>query len=103
LHVADLAKADLVHRNQSVTLIYRTSGLCLTTRGKALDNGAEGDVVTVMNLLSKRSLSGTVSGRGQVSITPVLPRQPQTSDTTSSIAAPVAVATISPSVAPKTE
>jgi len=100
---ADLIKPDLVQRDQSVTLIYDAPGIYLTMRGKALDNGAEGDVVTVTNLQSKRTLSGTVSGRGQVSITPVLPRQPQPSDTTSSIAAPVAVATISPSVAPKTE
>ena len=103
VRTADLIKPDLVQRDQSVTLIYEAPGIYLTMRGKALDNGAEGDVVTVMNLQSKRTLSGTVSGRGQVSITPVLPRQPQTSDTTSSIAAPVAVATISPSVAPKTE
>ena len=39
-------------------------------RGKALDNGTEGDVVNVMNLQSKRTLSGTVIGRGQVSISP---------------------------------
>ena len=39
-------------------------------RGKALESGTEGDVVNVMNLQSKRTLSGTVIGRGQVSITP---------------------------------
>ncbi len=76
-------------------------------RGKALENGTEGDVVNVMNLQSKRTLSGTVTGRGQVSITPVPPRLPQTSDATSSLgtaqAAPVAVATVSSPVAPKTE
>jgi flagella basal body P-ring formation protein FlgA len=76
-------------------------------RGKALENGAEGDVVTVMNLQSKRTLSGTVTGRGQVSISPVTPRQPQGNDTTSSLGAPqpspVAVATVSSPVAPKTE
>jgi flagella basal body P-ring formation protein FlgA len=100
---ADLIKPDLVQRDQSVTLTYEAPGIYLTMRGKALDNGTEGDVVTVMNLQSKRTLSGTVTGRGQVSITPVPARQPQTSDATSSLAAPVAVATISPSVAPKTE
>jgi flagella basal body P-ring formation protein FlgA len=73
LHVADLAKADLVHRNQSVTLIYRTSGLCLTTRGKALDNGAEGDTVAVLNTESKRTVTGTVTARGEVSIQAVRP------------------------------
>ncbi len=78
-------------------------------RGKALDNGTEGDVVNVMNLQSKRTLSGIVIGRGQVSITGHAGRArlPQTSDATSSLGAtqpaPVAVATVSSPVAPKTE
>jgi flagella basal body P-ring formation protein FlgA len=104
---ADLVKPDLVQRDQSVTLTYEAPGIYLTMRGKALENGAEGDVVSVMNLQSKRTLSGTVTGRGQVSISPVTPRVPQGNDTTSSLGAPqpapVAVATVSSPVAPKTE
>jgi flagellar basal body P-ring formation protein FlgA len=107
IRAADLAKPDLVQRDQNVTLIYDAPGIYLTMRGKALDNGTEGDVVNVMNLQSKRTLSGTVTGRGQVSITPPAPRPAQTSDATSSLGttqpAPVAVATVSSPVAPKTE
>jgi flagellar basal body P-ring formation protein FlgA len=109
IKTADLVKPDLVQRDQSVTLTYEAPGIYLTMRGKALDNGADGDVVTVMNLQSKRTLSGTVTGRGQVSITPVSipPRPSQTNDTSSSLTAPqpapVAVATANSSVAPKTE
>jgi flagella basal body P-ring formation protein FlgA len=109
LRVADLAKPDLVQRDQNVTLIYETPGLYLTVRGKALEGGTEGDVVNVMNLQSKRTVSGTVSGRGQVSITVATPRPaPPALDTTSSLgtteqAAPVAVAKLSSSVAPKAE
>ena len=44
---ADLAKPDLVQRDQNVTLIYEAAGLYLTMRGKALENGTEGDVVNV--------------------------------------------------------
>jgi len=102
---ADLVKPDLVQRDQTVTLTYEAPGVYLTMRGKALDNGAEGDVVTVMNLQSKRMLSGTVTGRGQVSITPVAVRPPQGGDTTSSLSSPqpVAVATVNSPVAPKAE
>ena len=57
-----------MQRDQNVTLIYEAPGIYLTMRGKALENGTEGDVVNVMNLQSKRTLSGTVIGRGQVSI-----------------------------------
>ncbi len=95
--MADLAKPDLVQRDQSVTLIYESPGLYLTIRGKALENGTEGDVVNVINLQSKRTVSGTVIGRGQVSISVATPRLPAGSDTTSSLApaetaVPVAVA-----------
>jgi flagella basal body P-ring formation protein FlgA len=68
LRVADLAKPDLVQKDQGVTLIYQTAGLYLTTRGKAIDSGTEGDVVSVLNLQSKRTVTGVVSGRGQVTI-----------------------------------
>jgi flagella basal body P-ring formation protein FlgA len=74
LRNGDLAKPDLVTRDQGVTLIYRTAGIYLTARGKALDTGAEGDVVSVLNLQSKRTVTGTVVGRGEVAITVGLPR-----------------------------
>ena len=108
LKVADLAKPDLVQRDQTVTLIYEATGLYLTVRGKALEGGTEGDVVSVLNLQSKRTVSGTVIGRGQVSISVATPRLRETSDATSSIApdqatVPVALAAINHPVAPKTE
>ena len=53
LRAADLAKPDLVQRDQNVTLIYESTGLYLTIRGKALENGTEGDVVNVLNLQSQ--------------------------------------------------
>src|SRR3954471_21713479 len=65
LKAADLAKPDLVQRDQPVTLIYEATGLYLTVRGKALEGGTEGDVVNVLNLQSKRTVTGTVIGRGQ--------------------------------------
>ncbi|HEY0329253.1 MAG TPA: flagellar basal body P-ring formation chaperone FlgA [Rhodopseudomonas sp.] len=74
LRVADLAKPDLVSRDQSVTLIYESTGLYLTVRGKAVDSGTEGDVVNVVNLQSKRTVAGTVIGRGQVAVSVATPR-----------------------------
>ena len=98
VRLADLAKPDLVQRDQSVTLIYETPGLYLTVRGKAQDSGTEGDVVNVLNLQSKRPVQGVVTGRGQVSVAVATPRLPA-AEASSSIgsnetqtAAPVAVA-----------
>ena len=81
LHLADLAKPDLVQRDQAVTLIYQTAGIYLTTRGKALDNGTEGDVISVLNPQSKRTVSGLVTGRGQVTIQVATPAPVYVADT----------------------
>ena len=109
LKVADLAKPDLVQRDQSVTLIYDAPGLYLTMRGKALEGGTEGDVVNVMNLQSKRTVSGVVIGRGQVSIIgrrrPALAERRRASlEAPACNAAPVSLAANASSpVAPKAE
>jgi len=109
LKIADLAKPDLVQRDQNVTLIYESPGLYLTIRGKALEGGTEGDVVNVLNLQSKRTVSGVVTGRGQVSISVATPRLPPSAEATSSIApdeaaTPVSVAVSNNSqAAPKAE
>ncbi len=94
LRVADLAKPDLVTRDQNVTLIYESSGLYLTIRGKALEGGTEGDVVNVLNLQSKRLVSGIVVGRGQVSVAIATPRLAAAADApvTTGAAEPVAAA-----------
>ncbi|WP_199581146.1 flagellar basal body P-ring formation chaperone FlgA [Bradyrhizobium sp. MOS003] len=85
LRAADMVKPDLVVRDQSVTIIYKVPGLYLTSRGKAIESGAEGDTVSVLNVQSKRTLSGVVTGRGQVTIegasqsAPMAPAVEQTS------------------------
>lgn len=74
LKASDLAKADLVTRDQNVTLIYDSPGLYLTGRGKAIEAGTDGDTVNVLNLQSKRTIQGVVTGPGQVSVTVATPR-----------------------------
>ncbi|WP_441237200.1 flagellar basal body P-ring formation chaperone FlgA [Bradyrhizobium sp. 930_D9_N1_4] len=68
IRVADIVKPDFVTRDQSVTVIYQVPGIYLTTRGKALENGAEGDTVSVLNLQTKRTLAGVVTARGQITV-----------------------------------
>ena len=85
LRAADIVKPDFVVRDQAVTVIFQAPGLYLTTRGKAVESGAEGDTVSVLNLQSKRTLTGIVTGRGQVTIqgasqsVPMAPAVEQTS------------------------
>jgi len=65
---ADFIKPDLVKRDEPVTLVFEAPGLTLTSRGKAMDTGAEGDVVNVLNLQSKRTIQGHVSGPGRITV-----------------------------------
>jgi flagella basal body P-ring formation protein FlgA len=68
LRSADLMKAELVQRNDTVTLHYEVPGIVLSMRGKALDSGAEGDSVSVLNIQSKRTIQGVVTAPGHVTV-----------------------------------
>ena len=68
LRNGDLMKPELVQKNDTVTLHYEVPGIVLTMRGKALDSGAEGDMVSVLNVESKRTIHGIVTGPGRVTI-----------------------------------
>jgi len=106
LRVTDLVKPDLVQRDSNVTLIYQTAGIYLTIRGKALDNGAEGDMISVLNLQSNRTIAGVVIGHNQVRVSAVTPRIaiPEVSAAQSADTASVSVADSSgPSAALKAE
>lgn len=85
LKTADLAKPDLVQRDEDVTLIYESAGIYLTVRGKASESGTEGDTVNVLNQQSKRTVSGVVVGRRQVAISIATPRLSAAGEATSSI------------------
>jgi flagella basal body P-ring formation protein FlgA len=84
LRPGDLMKAEIVQRNESVTIVYEVPGLTLTMRGKALESGAEGDTVNVLNIQSKRTVQGTVSGPGRVTLAATV--LPQTAQANAAIA-----------------
>jgi flagella basal body P-ring formation protein FlgA len=60
----------LVDRNQIVTLVYNLGGLEITTEGRALDRGGLGDVVGVMNLSSRKTVTGQLAEDGFVYVGP---------------------------------
>lgn len=63
---SDLGPPALIDRNQTVALIYRSGGLSILTEGRALDRGAAGEVIRVMNLSSRLTVNGTISPDGSV-------------------------------------
>lgn len=70
LTTADLAKPEIVRRDDTVTLLYEAPGLVLTLRGQAQNSGALGDTIGVLNAQTKRVVQGVITAPGVVSITP---------------------------------
>jgi flagellar basal body P-ring formation protein FlgA len=74
LRAAQLMKPEMIQRNEQVTLVYQVPGIMLTVRGKAAEGGAEGDVISVLNEQSKRTIQGVIVAPGRVAIDARAPR-----------------------------
>jgi flagella basal body P-ring formation protein FlgA len=70
LRTGDVAEPELVKPGEYVTVVFQTTGMTLTLRGRALRSGRRGDVVSVMNQQSNRILQGTVGADGRVLLSP---------------------------------
>jgi flagella basal body P-ring formation protein FlgA len=68
LRRADLIRPDRIKRDDAITLVYEAPGILLACRGKALESGADGDVISVVNVQSKRTIQGTITGPGRVTV-----------------------------------
>ena len=64
----DVQEPILVGKNALVTLTASTASLTLTTIGRSLDEGAEGDVIRVMNTQSHKIVQGTVVSANEVRV-----------------------------------
>jgi flagella basal body P-ring formation protein FlgA len=58
----------LVHRGQEVILLAETPQLEVRMKGKALSDGAKGDVIQVRNVRTKRVVEGVVTEAGVVRV-----------------------------------
>ena len=68
VHAADVGAPALVDRNDVVTLVFVTSGLSITTEGRALGRGAAGERIRVMNLASRATVTGVIRPDGQIEV-----------------------------------
>jgi flagella basal body P-ring formation protein FlgA len=62
----DLQLPIVVERGDMVTMIFNDGGMRLTAKGKALENGAKGDVVRVANSASSRTVEALVTAEREV-------------------------------------
>lgn len=62
----DLAPPAIVERNQTVTLVFQRGGLTIRAEGRALDRGAVGETIRVMNATSKAVVSAVIGADGSI-------------------------------------
>ena len=66
IRAGDLQAPVMVEKGNLVTLVLRTEKMLISARGKALDNGAAGDIIRVLNTRSKQTIEGVVESRNRV-------------------------------------
>lgn len=70
IRAQDIGPPAIVDRNQMVTLIYQRGPLTIVADGRALARGGIGDMVRVMNLDSRNTVSGVVTESGAILVAP---------------------------------
>ncbi|WP_145107816.1 flagellar basal body P-ring formation chaperone FlgA [Cereibacter sediminicola] len=68
--IGDVGPPGIVHRNQIVPLTYSLGSLEIRAEGRALARGGVGDVIRVMNLSSRSTVSGRIADDGSVHVGP---------------------------------
>ncbi len=61
---SDVIQPAIIDRNQRISLIYNHGGLSIQTEGRALDRAAVGDVIPIMNLASRLTVSAEIGRDG---------------------------------------
>ena len=69
IHPESLSAPLAIKKGEHVTLHLSNGILSLTTKGKALENGAKGDMIRVVNTESNRVIEGTVIGPQSIQVT----------------------------------
>ncbi len=62
----DVRRPILVTKGSTVTMTFELPGVSLTAVGRAVSEGGLGESVTVLNPVSYRQITATVTGAGQV-------------------------------------
>ena len=70
LRAGDLERPRVISRNDPVTIQVESANLLVTARGRAIADGAVGDVIDVQNGNSRRTVQAVVVGPGRVAEAP---------------------------------
>ncbi len=70
LPMADLVRPSIVEKGGAVQMLLESAGLTVAAQGQALEPGAIGERVRVLNPVSRAVLEAEVTGPGQVRVRP---------------------------------
>lgn len=70
IRLQDVGPAAVVERNAIVPLIFQAGALLITAEGRALDRAGPGDVVRVMNLASRTTVTARIGMDGAAYVSP---------------------------------
>lgn len=65
----DVGPPAVVDRNQIITLVFDRGGITISTEGRALDRAGPGDVIRVMNLSSRTTVTARLDASGTAFVT----------------------------------
>lgn len=68
LSLNEIEAPIIVTRGDMITMIFNDGPIYLTARGKALEHGAKGDVIRVVNPASNQTVEGTVTADKEITI-----------------------------------
>jgi flagellar basal body P-ring formation protein FlgA len=66
IRTSDVRMPILIAKGSTVTMMFEAPGITLTAVGRAVSEGGLGESVTVLNPVSYRQITATVTGPGQV-------------------------------------
>lgn len=78
VQATEVAYPKLVNRSDTVTIVYNEGQLFLTTKGRALEGGAKGDIIRVVNMGSSHTIDATVTGDHEVTVSDKIAANTQT-------------------------
>lgn len=64
----DVGPPAIVERNDLVMLNFRRGGLLISTEGRSLGRGSEGEIIRAMNLASRATISGRIGADGSIEV-----------------------------------
>jgi len=68
IRASDLKRRTMVAKGSNVTMLFEAPGMQLTALGRALEEGGEGDTITVLNPTSYRKVEAVVVKAGVVRV-----------------------------------